>query len=459
MIGNDHRSSKAPAARIVFCNNSSLTRLSEIRCTVGRDLIIKPEVLGRYCVKALDPRIYDLVLITGAVAFADRVVPRKTSVCWRRELEVVVPTSDPEFWKQAIVVRNLTETLELLTGDVWSFHFTPTRKKTQINPQAAFALGGLSAAVIPFSDGLDSFATSLLTLADSPQMGLIGVTTGRRPDTRGGSRQQRVSIPFSMPGSRYRLRETSYRARGFVFGVMAGIAANLLEADRIIVPESGQGALGPWLNPVGNEAPDLRMHPFFTTSLSRFLQSVFGRHIKHEHPRLWKTKGETLRQLRDSGLDKDWWRTKSCPRARKVCMNNKRVQCGVCSSCLLRRQSLLAAGLDEGKDTYFWGNLSAPSLRQAAEASTRDTVLNDERQAKCGVYDLTALANLLDTEVGDKRINYASAELAAHEGAQEADVVRKLRRLLEAHREEWRAFIAAQKSESFLKKWLEMLQC
>ena len=460
MIRNDHSSPRVPEARIVLCNSSSPTTRSEIRCAVGRDLIIKPEVLGRYCVKPLDPLIYDLVLIAGAVAFADRVVPRKTSVCWRRELEVVVPTSDPEFWKQAIVVRKLTETVELVTGDVWSFRFKPTRKKTKVDPQASLSFGGLSAAVIPFSDGLDSFATSLLTLADSPQMGLIGVTTGSRPHTRIGSKQQRVSIPFSMTGRRQRLRETSYRSRGFVFGVMAGIAAHLLEADRIIVPESGQGALGPWLIPVGNEAPDVRMHPFFTASLSRFLETIFGRYINHEHPQLWKTKGETLRELKHSGLDyEDWSKTRSCPRGRKVVMNNKRVQCGVCASCLLRRQSLLGAGLDEGQEVYFWSNLSAPSLCRAANLSDRDTVLNDERQAKCGVYDLAAFANLLGTDFGDKRITYASAELAAHGGAKEVAVARNLRRLLAAHREEWFAFIAAQKSESFLKKWLEIIQC
>jgi 7-cyano-7-deazaguanine synthase in queuosine biosynthesis len=459
MIGNDHRPFRVPAARVVLSVNSSPTRPSEIRCTIGRDLIIKPEVLGRYCVKPLDPLIYDLVLIAGAVAFADRVVSRKTSVCWRRELEVVVPTSDPEFWKRAIVLRNLIETLELVTGDLWSLHFTPTRKKAKIDPQASLPFGGLSAAVIPFSDGLDSFATALLTLLHSPKLGLIKVTTGNRPDTAGGRRQQQVSIPFSMAGSRIRLRETTYRSRGFVFGVMAGIAANLLEADRIIVPESGQGALGPWLNPVGNEAPDLRMHPFFTTSLSRFLKSVFDRHIKHEHPQLWKTKGETLRELKDNGLDKDWWRTKSCPRARKVILNNKCVPCGVCASCLLRRQSLLAAGLDESKDTYLWANLSAPSLREAADVRARDTVLNDERQAKCGVYDLAALANLIGTDVGDKRITYASGELAAHEGTQEVDAARNLRRLLAAHRDEWRTFIAARKGESFLNRWLGILLC
>ena len=89
MNRNDCGSLHVPAARIVLANNSTPTRRSEIRCTIGRDLIIRPEVLGQYCMKPLDPRIYDLVLIAGAVAFADRVVPRRIGICWRRELEVV----------------------------------------------------------------------------------------------------------------------------------------------------------------------------------------------------------------------------------------------------------------------------------------------------------------------------------------------------------------------------------
>lgn len=458
MNRSDCGSLHVPAARIVLANNSTPTRRSEIRCTIGRDLIIRPEVLGQYCMKPLDPHIYDLVLIAGAVAFADRVVPRRIGVCWRRELEVVVPTSEPDFWKQAIAVRSLTETLELLTGDVWAFHFTRTNRKPKVDPQAPLGFGGGSAVVIPFSDGLDSFATALLASARAPNVTLIRVTTGATRHTF-GKQQYRVSIPFSPRGNHIRLRETSYRSRGFVFGVMAGIAANLLEADRVVVPESGQGSLGPWLNPVGNETPDVRMHPFFTARLSRFLKTVFGRHIEYEHPQLWKTKGETLRELKDIGLEKDWWTTKSCPRGRKVCMNGKRVQCGVCASCLLRRQSLLAAALDEGQDEYFWTNLSAPSMRLATNPNNRDTVSNDERQAKCGVYDLNALGNLPGTDSGEQRIAGAASELAHHESAQKDEVARKLRRLLVAHREEWQTFVAAQKSESFLNKWVEILQC
>jgi 7-cyano-7-deazaguanine synthase in queuosine biosynthesis len=455
----EHSSFQVPAARIVLGYNSSPSRGSEIRCTVERDLVIKPERLGRYCVRPLEPRIYDLVLIAGAVAFADRVVQRKTRTCWRRELEVVVPTSDPDFWKQTVVVKNLIETLQLLTGDLWIFHFGRTRRKPNIGAQTSLPFEGRRCVVIPFSDGLDSFAAARLALQHEPNIGVIKVTTGSGPDARGSSEQHQVSIPFSRRGSRIRLRETSYRSRGFVFGVMAGIAANLLEADRIIIPESGQSALGPWLNPVGNEAPDVRTHPFFTASLSRFLKAVFDRPIRYEHPQLWKTKGETMRELKDSGLAEDWWTTRSCPRGRKVCLNGRRVQCGVCANCLLRRQSLLAAGLDEGRDEYFWPNLHAPTLRQASGPNARDTGANDERQAKCGAFDLNTLGNLLRTAFGDSRISNASAELAAHEGAPPEDVERKLRRLLVAHRDEWRAFVAAQESESFLNKWMEILQC
>jgi 7-cyano-7-deazaguanine synthase in queuosine biosynthesis len=454
----EQSSLQVPTARIVFGYNSPPSRGSEIRCAVGRDLIIKPEVLGRYCVKPLEPHIYDLVLIAGAVAFADSVVPRRIRTCWRRNLEVVVPTSEPDFWRRPIIVRNLTETLDLLTGDLWAFHFSRTRKKAIIDAQRSLPFEGRSSVVIPFSDGLDSFAVARLASRGAPNVGVIKVTTGSGPDARGKSEQHQVSIPISRRGSRIRLRETSNRSRGFVFGVMAGIAANLLEADRVIVPESGQGSLGPWLNPVGNEAPDVRTHPLFTASLSRFLEAVFDRRIGYEHPQLWNTKGETLRELKDSGLDTGWWTTKSCPRGRKVCMKGRRVQCGVCASCLLRRQSLLAAALDQGKEVYLWGNLSAPTLREAAASDARETVPNDERQAKCGVYDLAALGNLPNTDSGRRRVADKSAEFAAHQGTPQGDVDGRLNRLLVAHRDEWRNFVASQKSESFLKGWLETLQ-
>src|SRR3546814_4414490 len=55
--------------------------------------------------------------------------------------------------------------------------------------------------------------------------------------------------------------ESSFRSRGFQFGVVAAIAAHLFGISRIVVPESGQGALGPVLLPLYNIYRDYRNHP------------------------------------------------------------------------------------------------------------------------------------------------------------------------------------------------------
>ena len=228
---------------------------------------------------------------------------------------------------------------------------------------------------MPYSDGLDSFAVSRLIAAQHPNVPLILVTTGKHKNRAVdqsnaglGSMMNRVAIPLKL-SSKYgtvRFRESSYRSRAFVFGVIAGIAAHHVSATSIYVAESGQGSLGPWLTPVGNEAPDVRMHPSFTARLSSLLNHVFGGTLSHIHPQLWQTKGETLKMLTELGLADGWWLTSSCARdQRYVFQNNKRIQCGVCAGCLLRRQSLLAANLSSEFDRYLWDDLQARSLGQA----------------------------------------------------------------------------------------------
>ncbi len=77
----------------------------------------------------------------------------------------------------------------------------------------------------------------------------------------------------------------------------------------------------------------------------------------------------------------------------------------------------------------------------------------------CGVYDLAALANLPVTDSGNERISLAASQLIAHGGLQTDDPARDLRKLLDAHRSEWEDFVALQRGESFLRKWLEVLRC
>ena len=65
--------------------------------------------------------------------------------------------------------------------------------------------------------------------------------------------------------------------------------------ERIVVTESGQGAFGPMLAVSGQIYPDYRVHPTFSRRMERLLFALTGRAVHYEYPRLFSTKGETLR--------------------------------------------------------------------------------------------------------------------------------------------------------------------
>jgi ribosomal protein L31E len=405
----------------------------------------------------------DLVLISGSVAFADRVVARKPSIAWRRNLSISIPVHKPDRWREPQLYRRLTETLDYLTGDNWTLTFTQRKHQTNIQPQARLPLGSDKSLVMPYSDGLDSFAVARLVAARNPGIPLVLVTTGNRKnpalDESNSALSRcmyRVAIPFTLSsrGGLVRHREPSYRSRAFVFGIMAGIAAYLLSAKEIFVAESGQGALGPWLTPVGNEAPDVRLHPSFTRRIGALLKLVLGTEVTHIHPQLWKTKGETLQELAQLGLADGWWLSSSCARdQRHVSLDNKRIQCGICAGCLLRRQSLHAAGLTHNVDTYLWKNLNAPSLSRAV--SDRQTVRNDERQALCAVLEIQQFAEMHTRE---EHLRIAAEDLSPFLNEGTDKVEEKLRRLIMAHASEWTQFRSALGRESFINRWLDALQ-
>ena len=100
---------------------------------------------------------------------------------------------------------------------------------------------------MPYSDGMDSFAVARLLESRNPDTPLLMVTAGNLRDvdqarrkSRLDGRRLRLSLPFriSQEGS-VRLRESSYRTRALVYGVMGAIAAQLSGAERVVVSESG----------------------------------------------------------------------------------------------------------------------------------------------------------------------------------------------------------------------------
>jgi len=412
--------------------------------------------LGHYCSGALTSRADDLIVLAGVVAFADRMIKRTTATSWLRDLHITVPVLDLDFWRQANIERSARELLNLLTGDAWHLSFVARKKALAVAQQEPLGLKNSQPSIVmPYSDGMDSFAVARLLNHTEPGTTLMMVTTGHRRDAdksvRKGtpsSQRFRFAVPFRVKSKQF--RESSFRSRALIYGTMGAIAAQLSGSNRIVVAESGQGALGPWLAPVGNEAIDLRMHPLYTVQLARFVRAVLDLDVTFEHPRLWSTKAETLKALVDADNADGWQHTRSCAcDARHMSLNKSLAQCGVCAACLLRRVSIHEAKLDETADLYMWPDLTAPTLRQASHAGARQATENDMDLAVCGTLSLQQLCD------AGEDLPAKAWELAAGIGApaERPVIEQKLRRLLGAHTEEWRRYVDAQGPKSFLANW------
>lgn len=452
-----------PHARIIGQESPQRVPQGAIPCVIGRDIQMRPDVLGTYCFKEISSRAEDLIIIAGVVAFSDRAVSRKLSISWFRQIDVTIPVLDPDFWRQSHITNALRNLLNLLTGDAWSLHFSARSKRLVVEgtPPLGF-ITNEQPIVMPYSDGMDSFAVARLLENKNPDTPLLMVTAGNLRDvdqarrkTRLDGRRLRLSLPFRISQEQgVRLRESSYRTRALVYGVMGAIAAQLSGADRVVVSESGQGSLGPWLVPVGNEALDLRMHPAYTKELAQLVSLTLDIHINYEHPQLWSTKGQTLQDLSKLNLSSGWENTHSCARdARHMSYGGTRLQCGVCAACLLRRMSIHSAGLDDSLDKYMWQDLSAGDLDDAVIDPTRGPATKGDRgHAICGALAMAQLAEL--AEPAHSTYVQGKAQELAHLCGERIDLIQdKLFGLIRQHATEWQQFVESHGPSSYLAEF------
>ena len=334
------------------------------RCEIGTQVTFETESLESYFFATWEPVAYDALLVAAAVEYADRTV-RRSAYVWERQIELRVPVDDVSRWTAPGVTATLHDALGFLTGDRWHITFYARRHGAERPQQVTLNLPSDVAAIIPYSNGLDSCAVAGL-MARELGSSLVRVRLGSvSSDAEDHDRERKpfTAVPYKVRADGTPFVESSARSRGFKFALISGLAAYLAQAGRIIVPESGQGALGPSLVPVGQAYEDYRSHPLFTARMEAFLAALLGHQARFEFPRLWQTKSETLRQFVNECGDAKWVSTWSCWRQnRHVSVEGKRRQCGVCAACMLRRMSVHGAGLSEPAERYVWADLSAMGL-------------------------------------------------------------------------------------------------
>ena len=277
-----------PEVKVNVIERGGTARKQWTNCRIGTHLQLKTDDLASYFLAKWEPIVFDTLLLAAAVEFCDRV-KKRPKLGWGRRIYLRLPVHDLATWQKADVMSALKSALDFLTGDSWRFEFVQRRTIAPAPQQGLLALED-KIAVIPFSEGLDSRAVAgLMTKAIGA--GLVRVRLGTKSSDRPGDLNGRVmpftTVPYEVSKGDFSFSETSARSRGLKFALLSGVAAYLANVSRVIVPESGQGALGPSLVTVGQSHDDFRNHPAFTTKVSQFLKALLGVSIEYEFPRLW----------------------------------------------------------------------------------------------------------------------------------------------------------------------------
>lgn len=405
----------------------------------------------------------DLLLLAAAVSHVDRTARRLLGTGWARELHVVMPVHDVDRWAHGHIVKALSASLRLLTGDYWSFEFVTRAERDQRFQLDLFKDFSGRALVLPYSGGLDSYCAAAELEPEPGETVLLVHTRSDRgirkqlAETLRGRPSIHVEVPLSHRGLNH--PEQSYRTRTFTFLVVAAVAARSGGGRSIVVGENGQGAIGPALAWFTGEHPYYSMHPRFTRSMAGFLDAVWaGSHsIEFRHTAVLRTKGEVLSALQSQGKLGDWERTRSCSRSPRSTGAGSPRHCGLCGGCLLRRLALHAAGIASfagNREGYLWGDLTEESLRDP-RGTGRGLAGSDLDLAVHAVKDLAYLAEYAKRPPGDPDVENLVEDLA-HGMSISIDAARGgVERFLTMHLAEWTSALGTLPSSAWLRRVAE----
>lgn len=443
-----------PVVRVAVLEEGQLAPANWQPCIIGTNLSFSTARLESYCLASWKPVIFDALVVAAAVEFCDRI-QKRPALSWGRDFFLTIPVHDVAHWNSKLVRQALIDALEFLTGDKWHFEFTSRSKPQESNRQYLPIPVGIT-TIIPFSDGIDSRAVSALKEKELGSR-LCRVHLGPRINNKylpGRERREFTNVPYEVKTGK-RSGESSERSRGFKFATVSGIAAYLVRASEVIVPESGQGALGPALVPTGQGYEDFRNHPLFTDRMERYFKALFEMDINFIFPRLWFTKGETLAAYAELHGSQAFVGARSCwQQSRHVSVNKHWRQCGICAACMLRRLSVHAAGLKEPRETYLWENLDAASFEEGAAKNFGKITKALREYAVAGTLHLDHLAWLQQSALHKDSIKRQALQLARSRALTPEDAEKKLARLLSKHETEWNSFVRSLGSKSFVRNWV-----
>lgn len=359
------KAADAPSSKPIFSGSGFINDANIARCLPG----------------VLDPLLADLLDVALFVYLADRFSPRRSHknphylFQWNRMFRLKIPVRRPELWNQEILKGSLKRLLRFFTEDNWDFDF----EVRQQEPRPSERQSSLFSAELPqnlrvalFSGGLDSFAGVINQLAELPNHHFVLVSGITNPRQGKGQREQvnlirqkmadrlsQVAIYFGLKHGGERVEETSQRSRGFLFLALGAVSALVAGIRELYVYENGIGAINlPYNGTQLGSANTRAINPISLLRMSQFISKLIGQDFQIHNPFLFLTKGQMCSYPEVQKLGKHIPLTFSCDSF--PIRTKGKPQCGTCTSCLLRRLSLEAAGLSEFDDSSTYLHACEP---------------------------------------------------------------------------------------------------
>lgn len=335
------------------------------------NVYFRPEAVSASLGFPLDPLSLDLCEIASYVYMADKAFSRGPEEKWTRDFSFLVPVSNPDRWNS--VKELLINTVGTLSGDNFSFHFVSKYSNTVATRTRGAKIiqqGVDSDCVSLFSGGLDSFcgaaylikdgrrplfASHYVSVLKSLQQGLLSAIE-REYGCAFRHLQYRVT---SANGGKTRFplksRESSHRARSFLFMSFAAAAAAVCGLHDIFICENGVLSLNVPISEARKGTRSTRhAHPLYLCCFNELIDSLYSRTFSVKNPFMFWTKAEEVQLIAATGLSSQIKNTVTCWGYPNQTLSHKDSNhCGYCIPCLVRRVSLISAGVESYDDRYI----------------------------------------------------------------------------------------------------------
>ena len=414
----------------------------------------------------LSDTMADVLDVASAIYAADRQSLRSygEAETGQRSIVVKIPVRIPELWASEKVATRLQSTLLWMSGDLWEFEFVKRKESSDLINRELFLFGlgyDRPVAVSMFSGGLDSLA-GLASHMESESAGTRILVSGYTNE-RLGSQQRlqvqhirramqkrsendgltiwRASVPFGIRSHGERLREEkSQRTRALVFLALGAAVAMQSRTDTLWVYENGIGALNLPMSAVQLGVDNYRgVHPKSLRMVQELFQILLEKDFRIKNRCLFDTKAEMCDSLRRIELADLAAYTVSCDGYPQRVKGT--TQCGRCTSCVLRRQSLHSSGLSR---------FDAPSgyrvdlFGDHAVLTSEDTFGFQAMQGQVHKFKrcLSADAPWSSLSASFPELVRTHMEIGGHENMNFERVREKLVRLIQTYVSEWEPFAA-----------------